>query len=149
MPMSLLKPCLYDTDRELWKRIDQGFLGACELVIPEFGWQGPVADLDLLIAQAVHTRFDAGIDEYRRALWFRKAHLLTDSLLSGLLLLWSLPGVLRLLTALHAWKARREPGPDDFSLALDSVEMSLVAHSGNGALVVQQMSHHLLAMAHS
>ncbi|MBT9583624.1 YkgJ family cysteine cluster protein [bacterium] len=140
MPMSLLKPCLYDTDRELWKRIDQGFMGACPLEIPEFGWHGSVAELDQKI---VKLNFDAQIDDYLKALWFRKTHLLTNSLLSGLLLLWSLPGILRLLTALYAHRSCREPAPEHFSNALDAVEMSLVAHSGNGALVVEQMSQHL------
>lgn len=146
MPMSLLKPCLYDTDRELWQRIDQGFLGQIPLEIPEFNWNGPVADLQLILDQYT-SQFDRAIDQYRQALWFRKAHLLTGSLLSGLLLLHSLPGILKLLAALHAWKNEREPQLSDFHSALDDVEMSLVAHSENGALVVEQMSHHLVAMA--
>ncbi|MBX3168304.1 MAG: YkgJ family cysteine cluster protein [Candidatus Eremiobacteraeota bacterium] len=147
MTMSLLKPCLNDHNRELWQRIDQAFLGEGELEIPEYAWKAPVADLDLLIRAGVGSRFDDGIDKYRRAIWFRKGHLLAGNLVAGLLLLWSLPGILRLLTALEAWKNGREPAAEDFSQALDTVEMSLVAHSQNGELLVQKMSHHLLAMA--
>ncbi len=147
MTMSLLKPCLNDHSRELWQRIDQAFLGDGELEVPEYGWKAPVAELDLLIQQGVGSRFDEKIDDYRRAIWFRKGHLLTGNLLAGLLLLWSLPGILRLMTALEAWKQQREPSEADFSQALDTVEMSLVAHSQNGELLVQKMSHHLLAMA--
>lgn len=147
MTMSLLKPCLNDHDRELWQRIDQAFLGGAELEIPEYGWKAPVADLDLFIREGVGSRFDDDIDDYRRAIWFRKGHLLAGNLLAGLLLLWSLPGILRLLTALEAWRNQSEPGAEDFSRALDTVEMSLVAHSQNGELLVQKMSHHLLAMA--
>lgn len=147
MTMSLLKPCLNDHSRELWQKIDQAFLGDSDLEIPEYQWNGPVSDLDLLIQQGVGARFERDIDDYRRAIWFRKGHLLAGNLLAGLLLLWSLPGILRLLTALEAWKNQREPRPEDFSQALDTVEMSLVAHSQNGELLVQKMSHHLLAMA--
>jgi Fe-S-cluster containining protein len=147
MTMSLLKPCLNDHDRELWQRIDQAFLNGAELEIPEYAWKAPVAELDLFISQGVGSRFDEKIDDYRRAIWFRKGHLLAGNLVAGLLLLWSLPGILRLLTALEAWKNEREPSGDDFSQALDTVEMSLVAHSQNGELLVQKMSHHLLAMA--
>lgn len=147
MTMSLLKPCLNDHNRELWQRIDQAFLGDGELEIPEYKWKAPVAELDLLIAEGVGRRFDEQIDQYRRAIWFRKGHLLAGNLLAGLLLLWSLPGILRLLTALEAWKQQRVPEAEDFSRALDTVEMSLVAHSQNGELLVQKMSHHLLAMA--
>lgn len=147
MTMSLIKPCLNDHSRELWQRIDQAFLGEGELEIPEYGWKAPVADLDLLIRGGVGSRFDEPIDHYRRAIWFRKGHLLAGNLVAGLLLLWSLPGILRLLTALEAWKHGREPAHEDFSQALDTVEMSLVAHSQNGELLVQKMSHHLLAMA--
>lgn len=146
MPMSLLKPCLYDTDRELWQRIDLGFMGQIPLEIPEFNWNGPVEDLDLFMNKGVNTQFDQEIENYRQALWFRKAHLLTGSLLSGVVLLWAIPGILKLLTALHAWKNQREPQKEDFYSALDDVEMSLVAHSANGALVAQQMSHHLMTM---
>ncbi|MFN8606552.1 MAG: YkgJ family cysteine cluster protein [Vulcanimicrobiota bacterium] len=147
MTMSLLKPCLNDHSRHLWQRIDQAFLGEGDLEIPEYGWKAPVAELDLLIRQGVGASFDQAIDLYRRAIWFRKGHLLVGNLLAGLLLLWSLPGILRLLTALEGWKHQRQPGPEDFSQALDTVEMSLVAHSQNGELLLQKMSHHLLAMA--
>ena len=147
MTMSLLKPCLNNHDRELWQRIDQAFLGEGELEIPEYAWEAPVADLDVFILEGVGSRFDDKIDDYRKAVWFRKGHLLAGNLLAGLLLLWSLPGILRLLTALEAWKNGREPASEDFSQALDTVEMSLVAHSQNGELLVQKMSHHLLGMA--
>lgn len=148
MTMSLLKPCLNDHSRELWQRIDQAFLGEGALEVPEYGWRAPISELDLLISQGVGTQFDQAIDQYRRAIWFRKGHLLAGNLVAGLLLLWSLPGILRLLTALEGWKNQREPSADDFSQALDTVEMSLVSHSQNGELLVEKMSHHLLAMAH-
>lgn len=147
MTMSLIKPCLNDHDRELWQRIDQAFLGEGELEIPEYRWKAPVAELDRQIREEVGSRFDENIEGYRRAIWFRKGHLLAGNLVAGLLLLWSLPDILRLLTALEAWKNEREPSPEDFSRALDTVEMSLVAHSQNGELLVQKMSHHLLAIA--
>lgn len=147
MTMSLLKPCLNDHSRDLWQRIDQAFLQGGELEIPEYDWKASVADLDLLIQEGVGARFDARIDDYRRAIWFRKGHLLAGNLVAGLLLLWSLPGILRLLTALEAWRHQSEPAEEHFSRALDTVEMSLVAHSQNGELLVQKMSHHLVAMA--
>ncbi|MBS2036192.1 YkgJ family cysteine cluster protein [bacterium] len=147
MTMSLLKPCLNDHDRELWQRIDQAFLGEGELEIPEYNWRAPVADLDLLISQGVGNQFEREIDQYRRAIWFRKGHLLAGNLVAGLLLMWSLPGILRLLSALEGWKNQRQPSVEDFSQALDTVEMSLVSHSQNGELLVQKMSHHLVAMA--
>ena len=115
--------------------------------MPEYAWKASVADLDLLIQEGVGSRFDTRIDDYRRAIWFRKGHLLAGNLVAGLLLLWSLPGILRLLTALEAWKQQSEPAEEHFSRALDTVEMSLVAHSQNGELLVQKMSHHLVAMA--
>jgi len=148
--VSLLKPCLYDHDRELWQKIDRGFTGEVDLEIPEYLWQAPVTELQQRVANQVERRFDQDIDGYLRALWFRKAHLLTPSLLSGLLLLRSIPALLRILTVLEGHRSGRGSiGSDDFSRALDTVEMSLVAHSGNGSLVVQQMSHHLVVMAQS
>jgi Fe-S-cluster containining protein len=147
LTMGLLKPCLYDNDRALWQRIDQGFLGECDLEIPEYGWQAPAAELDAFVRSHVAGRFTPEIDRYRRALYYRKSHLTVAGLLPGLLMLWSLPPLVELLTALHAWKRQAQPELQDCRAALDTVEMSLIAHSGNGALVYRQVAQHLLHFA--
>lgn len=148
--LSLFKLCLYDPDRELWKRIDQGFLGECELVVPEYRWSAPVTELDSWVSQSVGSEYEAEIARYLRSLWFRKAHLSLGSLLAGLIMVWALPDLLRILAALFAHRRQvHRAEPQDFGGALDLVEMSLLAHSRNGALAVQQLSHHLVAMAQS
>lgn len=144
---SLLKPCLHDQDRQFWALLDQAFLGECDLTIPEFAWSGPIEALQSVIQDQVAQRFDSKFDQYREALWFRQVHFLQGDLASGLLLLWSLRDILRLLTALHASKDGCLPGEKQANKALVTVETSLVAHSANGTLVFQQLSQAWLAMA--
>lgn len=149
LTLGLLKPCLYDNDRELWRRIDAGFLGETELEIPEFRWKAPVEELNQWVQAGVAGRFDGELDRYRAALWYRKAHLTVAGLLPGLLMLWSARPLLELLCGLFAWKRQSQPEIVDYWAALDLVETSLVAHSGNGALVYRPMAHHLVLSAGS
>lgn len=149
LTVSLLKPCLYDHDRAFWASLDRGFLGEEELRIPEYHWQAPVEQLQATIQQEVGERFDGLFEDYVRALWFRRVHFLQGELVSGLLLLWSMRDILRLLVALHAHRESKKPEEAEAHRALDLVEMSLVAHSGNGALVYQQIGAAWLNLASS
>lgn len=145
--MGLLKPCLSLRASESWASIDRAMLEGSDLQLPEFGWEGPLADLDLWVNGGVFGRFEGEIERYSRSLRFRKSHLTMGGLLPGLMLLWMLPGVIRLLTGLFAWKQQREPVLEDFRAALERAETRLVAHTFDTVPIFQNFARHCVAVA--
>ncbi|MBN9419951.1 MAG: YkgJ family cysteine cluster protein [Candidatus Eremiobacteraeota bacterium] len=138
LSMGLLKPCLPSQDREVWQKIDAAVLGDADLEIPDFNWHAPLSELDLWINEGVGHRFDAQIKRFQSSLLFRKAHLTMGGLLPGLMLVWIMPTVIRLLTGLHAWMEQNEPGLNNFLWGLETAETHLVGHTFDTVPVYQR-----------
>lgn len=147
LSMGLLKPCLDTKDRAIWQNIDEAMLGGADLVLPEFGWSAPLADLELWVNQGVGSHFDSAILRYQRSLLFRKVHLTMGGLLPGLILTWLKPPILRLLTGLRAWKEQEEPHLRHFHWALERAETCLVAHTFDTVQVYQQGGWQAIAVS--
>lgn len=149
LSMGLLKPCLPSQDREVWKLIDQAVLGGSDLEIPEFGWHAPLSELDLWINEGVGHRFDAQIKRFQSSLLFRKSHLTMGGLLPGLLQVWMMPTIIRLLTGLHAWKEQNEPGLSNFLWGLEVAETHLVGHTFDTVPIYQRAAWNVVAITRS
>jgi Fe-S-cluster containining protein len=149
LSMGLLKPCLPSQDREVWQKIDSAVLGDSDLELPDFNWQAPLADLDLWINEGVGHRFDSQIKRFQSSLLFRKAHLTMGGLLPGLMLVWIMPTIIRLLTGLHAWKEQNEPNLNDFLWALETAETHLVGHTFDTVPVYQRAAWQAVAISRS
>lgn len=149
LAMGLLKPCLFTTDREVWRSIDQAVLGDGNLILPDFNWNAPLEDLELWVNGGVGTKFDGEILRYQKSLLFRKSHLTMGGLLPGLILTWVNPLTIRLLTGLFAWKNEREPGLEDFRWALERAETRLVAHTFDTVPVYQRAGWQAVALCGS
>ncbi|MBT9583623.1 YkgJ family cysteine cluster protein [bacterium] len=146
LTMGLLKPCLYSQDREVWRKIDEAVLGSGDLDLPDFNWNAPLSELELWVNTGVGNRFDPLIERYQHSLLFRKAHLTMGGLLPGLVMLWVIPGILRLLTGLYAWKEQREPELTDFLWALERAETCLVGHTFDTVPVYRQGAWQAIAV---
>jgi Fe-S-cluster containining protein len=138
LTMGLLKPCLFTQDREIWRKIDEAVLGSGDLDLPDFGWSAPLSELEMWVNTGVGNRFDPLVERYQKSLIFRKAHLTMGGLLPGLMLLWVMPAILRLLTGLYAWKQQHEPELSDFLWALERAETCLVGHTFDTVPVYRQ-----------
>lgn len=149
LSMGLLKPCLPSQDREVWKKIDEAVLGGSDLEIPEFGWHAPLSELDLWINEGVGHRFDAQIKRFQSSLLFRKSHLTMGGLLPGLLQVWMMPTIIRLLTGLHAWKEQNEPSLNNFLWGLEVAETHLVGHTFDTVPVYQRAAWNVVAITRS
>jgi Fe-S-cluster containining protein len=146
LTMGLLKPCLFTTDREVWRKIDEAVLGDADLDLPDFNWKAPLQDLELWVNDGVGNQFDGEILRFQKSLFFRKAHLTMGGLLPGLILVWVKPTIIRLLTGLYAWKNERQPGLEDFRWALERAETRLVAHTFDTVPVYQRAAWQAVAV---
>lgn len=149
LSMGLLKPCLPSQDREVWKKIDAAVLGDADLEIPDFNWQAPLSELDLWINEGVGHRFDAHIKRFQSSLLFRKSHLTMGGLLPGLMLVWIMPTIVRLLTGLHAWKEQNEPALNNFLWGLEVAETHLVGHTFDTVQVYQRAAWQAVSISRS
>ncbi|MFN8606553.1 MAG: hypothetical protein U0931_03410 [Vulcanimicrobiota bacterium] len=149
LSMGLLKPCLPSQDREVWKKIDAAVLGDAELEIPDFNWRAPLNDLNLWLNEGVGHRFDGQIKRFQGSLLFRKAHLTMGGLLPGLILVWIMPSIIRLLTGLHAWKEQVEATQSNFLWALETAETHLVGHTFDTVQVYQRAAWQSVAISRS
>ena len=147
LTMGLLKPCLFSQDREVWRKIDEAVLGSGELDLPDFNWNAPLSELELWVNTGVGNRFDPLIERYQNSLLFRKAHLTMGGLLPGLVMLWVIPGIVRLLTGLYAWKEQHEPELADFLWALERAETCLVGHTFDTVPVYRQGAWQAIAVS--
>jgi hypothetical protein len=143
---SLLKLCLDDPDRKLWPGIDQAVAqGGC-FELPEFAWSGAWSELEQFQLEQVAGRFAEEEAAFLGALWFRRAHWSLGGLLPGLLMYWALPDLLEKLTFLFACRDAQAVTHSQYGEALRLVELSLLAHSKNGALVVERLAPHCLQL---
>lgn len=142
----LLKPCLSAQNRDLWRRIDVGFLGLGDLDLPEWGWTGDLTSWEAWLAVDVRPVAQPEANRIRNSFRFRKTHLTSGGLLAGLLLLWSLEPLYSCLVGLHAWRAGRSAQPPDLWAAQDTLETGIGVHSGNGSLALQPFAAFLSAV---
>lgn len=115
----LLKPCLEIRQPEFWQKMDQALFSRGELDIPEFSYRGNICQLLEWATQPGPG--EADLDRYRHSLWFRKQHLCCNGLLPGLLMMWSLGPLFRVLARLSSPHA-----------ALDRIELNLLGHTPAG-----------------
>jgi len=129
---ALLKPCFVSRDPEVWSEFDAAMHEGGPLLLKEFQYQGSVAEL---LGWACSRVEDSGLFErYRRSLWFRRQHLRCGGILSGLLMLWSVQPLYRVLSRLC-----------DSHGALERMELNLLAHSSAGSEVFPLLGRFLLA----
>lgn len=144
LEMSLLKLCLDDPERSLWAQIDAAVMEGAEFELPQFAWRGNLESLRQLQSERVGGRFAEQQRQYFEALWFRKAHWSLGGLLPGLLMYWALPELLGKLAYLYAHSQGGQVASGHHQEALRLVELSLLAHSKNGALVLERLAPHCL-----
>ena len=113
---ALLKPCLAQHQSQLWQAVDQALLESGPLELPEFGYRGSAQE----VLDWARTPLDdeSDLERYRRSLWFRKQHLLCHSLFPGMLMLWTVGPLYRVLAR---WCGSHG--------ALEKMELNLLGHS--------------------
>ena len=113
---ALLKPCLSQHQSQLWLDLDRALLESGPLEIPEFDYRGTASE----ILDWAHTPLpdERELSRFRRSLWFRREHLLCGGLFAGMLMLWTVGPLYRLLARLSSSHA-----------ALERLDLNLLAHS--------------------
>lgn len=144
--MGLLKPCLPSQDRAMWQRLDAALSAGEPLDLPDFNWQGPLSDLHVWVEQGVALKFEGELSRYRDSLLFRKEYLIQGGVLPGLIMLWLVPHLVRLLTGLQAFKNEREPELQDYHWAVGRVETRVVGHTTDAAQIFIRAAQLMMSM---
>lgn len=116
---ALLKPCLTQHDGSLWAAVDQALLERGPVKLPEFDYAGSAMELIEWAGKPLPDESD--LDRYRDSLWFRKQHLMCGGLFAGVMMLWTVGPLYRVLCRLS-----------DSHSALERLELNLICHSRLG-----------------
>ncbi len=121
---ALIKPCFPSRDQQGWQEFDQQLISGLAVEIPQFSYRGPALELIQWSQTPLDEASESELERYRASLWFRKQHLRSGGLAAGMLMLWSVGSLYRVLARLI------EPNS-----ALESIELNLLGHTRAGEQV--------------
>lgn len=113
---ALLKPCLPSRDRSSWERLDQQLLQGLPVEIKDYSYRGPAGEI--VEWSQLPLTDESALERYRKSLWFREQHLRCGGLAAGMLMLWKVGSLFRVLGRL-----------DSVMGALEAIELNLLGHT--------------------